>query len=50
MVLQTVNEIEDLTTSLSQKIWQKIMVIKEIEGQEAFGNGYAGKAAEISQP
>jgi hypothetical protein len=32
VVLQTVNEIEDLTTSLSQKIWQKIMVIKELEG------------------
>lgn len=30
VVLQTVNEIEDLTTGLSQKIWQKIMVIKEL--------------------
>jgi hypothetical protein len=38
VVLQTVNEIEDLTTSLSQKIWQKIMVIKELEGQEALDN------------
>ena len=31
VVLQTVNEVEELTTSLSQKIWQKIMVIKELE-------------------
>lgn len=31
VVLQTVNEIEDLTTSLSQKIWQKIMVLKEFD-------------------
>jgi hypothetical protein len=30
VVLQTVNEVEELTTSLSQKIWQKIMVIKEL--------------------
>ncbi len=31
VVLQTVNEIEDLTLGLSQKIWQKIMVLKELE-------------------
>lgn len=30
VVLQTVNEVEELTTSLSQKIWQKIMIIKEL--------------------
>lgn len=34
VVLQTVNEVEDLTTSLSQKIWQKIMVIKELDDHE----------------
>jgi hypothetical protein len=33
VVLQTVNEVEELTTSLSQKIWQKIMVIKELAPQ-----------------
>lgn len=34
VVLQTVNEVEELTTSLSQKIWQKIMVIKELAPDE----------------
>jgi hypothetical protein len=34
VVLNTVNELEELTTGLSQKIWQKIMVIKELEGHE----------------
>lgn len=29
IVLQSVNEIENLTTSLSQKIWQKIMILNE---------------------
>jgi hypothetical protein len=28
VVLNTINEIEDLTTSLSGKVWQKIMIIK----------------------
>ncbi|MFN8395429.1 MAG: hypothetical protein U0176_12365 [Bacteroidia bacterium] len=34
VVLQAVNEIEDLTTGLSQKIWQKIMVIKDLSSDE----------------
>jgi hypothetical protein len=34
VVLQTVNEVEDLTTSLSQKIWQKIMILRDLQ-QEA---------------
>lgn len=34
VVLQAVNEIEDLTTGLSQKIWQKIMVIKDLSADE----------------
>lgn len=34
VVLQAVNEIEDLTTGLSQKIWQKIMVIKDLSPGE----------------
>jgi hypothetical protein len=29
VILQTVNDIENLTTSLSQKIWQKIMLLKQ---------------------
>ena len=29
VVLQSVNEIENLTTALSQKIWQKIMILNE---------------------
>jgi len=28
VVLNTINEIEDLTTSLSGKVWQKIMILK----------------------
>ncbi len=31
IILQAVNEIESLTTSLSRKIWQKIMLLKRIE-------------------
>lgn len=31
VVLNTINEIEDLTTSLSGKVWQKIMIIKTEE-------------------
>jgi hypothetical protein len=27
-VADTVNEIEDLTASLSQKVWQKVMIIR----------------------
>jgi hypothetical protein len=50
VVLQTVNEIEDLTTSLSQKIWQKIMVIKELEGQEAQRGGQEAGNAEAASP
>jgi hypothetical protein len=30
VIIQAVNEIEDLTTSLSRKIWQKIMLINDI--------------------
>ena len=33
MALRTVTEIEDLTTGLSRKIWQKLMVLYAIEGQ-----------------
>ena len=32
IILQAVNEIENLTTSLSHKIWQKIMLLKGIKG------------------
>jgi hypothetical protein len=31
VVLNTINEIEDLTTSLSGKVWQKIMILKSEE-------------------
>jgi len=30
-VLSTVNEIEALTTSLSRKIWQKIIILNNIQ-------------------
>lgn len=46
VVLQAVNEIEDLTTGLSQKIWQKIMVIKELEA----GNHPSAQASIPSEP
>jgi hypothetical protein len=29
VIIESVNEIEDLTTSLSRKIWQKIMVLNQ---------------------
>ena len=29
IVIESVNEIEDLTTSLSRKIWQKIMILNQ---------------------
>src|SRR5262249_49728739 len=29
VIINTVNEIEDLTTSLSRKIWQKIMILSQ---------------------
>jgi hypothetical protein len=32
VVLSAVNEIEDLTTGLSRKIWQKLMVLHRIHG------------------
>lgn len=31
VVIETVNEIEDLTTSLSRKIWQKIMILNQAQ-------------------
>ena len=31
VVLGTVNEIETLTTGLSRKIWQKIMIVHQLE-------------------
>jgi hypothetical protein len=39
VVLATVNEIETLTTGLSRKIWQKIMIIHQLEeGLKGDGN------------
>lgn len=29
VIIEAVNEIEDLTTSLSRKIWQKIMIVRQ---------------------
>jgi hypothetical protein len=29
VIIETVTEIEDLTTSLSRKIWQKIMILQQ---------------------
>ena len=29
LIIQTVNEIEDLTGNLSRKIWQKIMILNQ---------------------
>jgi hypothetical protein len=29
VIIDSVNEIEDLTTSLSRKIWQKIMILNQ---------------------
>ena len=39
VALQAVNEIEDLTTGLSRKIWQKLMILYSTEG--AAGSGTA---------
>jgi hypothetical protein len=43
-VLHGVNEIEDLTTGLSRKIWQKLMILYALEGTSARG------AVEGAQP
>lgn len=37
VTISTVNEIEDLTTGLSRKIWQKIMILDRIAGPAAPG-------------
>jgi hypothetical protein len=37
-VLQSVNQIEDLTTSLSSKIWQKSMLITPKASGDLFSN------------
>lgn len=34
VALAAVNEIETLATGLSRKIWQKIMIIHQLEGRE----------------
>jgi hypothetical protein len=36
-VLHGVNEIEDLTTGLSRKIWQKLMILYALEGNSSSG-------------
>ena len=35
VIIETVTEIEDLTTSLSRKIWQKIMILQQSSRDEA---------------
>ena len=35
VALRAVNEIEDLTTGLSRKIWQKLMILYALEGEAA---------------
>jgi len=35
VALQAVNEVEDLTTGLSRKIWQKLMVLYSLEGRSS---------------
>lgn len=35
IVIATVNEIEDLTGNLSRKIWQKIMILKQLDERRA---------------
>jgi hypothetical protein len=42
VALQAVNEVEDLTTGLSRKIWQKLMVLYTLEERRA--SGIAGGA------
>ncbi len=34
LVIAAVNEIEELTTNLSRKIWQKIMILEQLSGDE----------------
>ena len=49
VVIQAVNEIEDLTTALSGKIWQKIMVMRGgVEEEEADAGARGPVAAQIS--
>ncbi len=39
-VLNSVNEVESLTTGLSRKIWQKLMILESEEGwQTPHGEG-----------
>ena len=37
VVLAAVNEVEDLTTGLSRKIWQKLMILYRVHGVTAPG-------------
>jgi hypothetical protein len=36
VVVRTVNEIEDLSSGLSRKVWQKLIILNELIGREAF--------------
>lgn len=38
-MLAAVNEVETLTSGLSRKIWQKIMILHRLEGDERTAGG-----------
>jgi hypothetical protein len=51
VALQAVNEVESLTTSLSGKIWQKLMILYALHGMEqGKDNELAGRRPEIPDP
>jgi hypothetical protein len=35
VIISAVNEIEDLSTSLARKIWQKIMILRQLDESRA---------------
>ena len=41
MVLDAVDDVEDLTTELSQKIWQKITLLETLKESAIVGPGEA---------
>jgi hypothetical protein len=50
VVLDAVGEIEDLTTGLCQKIWQKLTVLQEMESAETATGAHGPTSIEIAPP
>ncbi len=47
VVVKTVNEIEDLSSGLSRKVWQKLIILNDMVGREEFENSIFKKKIKI---